>query len=218
MKGINKVDLGYVLDFLYNGEAYIAQEELNNFLDTAQELQMKGLQPNHQDARDNRNTAETKLYTETQFNVMKETEDTLHQESILDSLEELADSFDNSKDVILIPTEEDDLEKLNIELDLRLEQMIQKNEKLWHCKLCGKRSKQKSHIKQHAEVHIEGLTHSCHVCSKTSATRHSLRLHMSISHSEVSTSTTCRFCGKTGLNKNALRNHKFNGCLLYAVK
>ena len=43
MKGINRVELEYVLQFLYNG-VYIAQEELQTFLETAQELQVKGLQ------------------------------------------------------------------------------------------------------------------------------------------------------------------------------
>merc|ERR1712096_324891 len=44
LKEIKSVELEHVIDFLYNGEAYIAQEELNSFLETAQELQIKGLQ------------------------------------------------------------------------------------------------------------------------------------------------------------------------------
>merc|ERR1719186_2180076 len=35
LKGINRVELEHVVDFLYNGEAFIAQEELNKFLETA---------------------------------------------------------------------------------------------------------------------------------------------------------------------------------------
>ena len=49
LKGIQRVELEYVIDFLYNGEAYIAQEELNKFLEIAQELQVKGLQSTHHD-------------------------------------------------------------------------------------------------------------------------------------------------------------------------
>ena len=44
LKGINKVVLEYILSFLYNGETFVAQEELNTFLKTAQELQVKGFQ------------------------------------------------------------------------------------------------------------------------------------------------------------------------------
>ena len=42
LKGISNADLDNVIDFLYNGEAFITQEELKMFLDTAQELQVKG--------------------------------------------------------------------------------------------------------------------------------------------------------------------------------
>merc|ERR1719186_1887879 len=51
LKGIRKVELEYVVDFLYNGEAYIAQEKLNKFLETAEELKIKGLQTNDEDER-----------------------------------------------------------------------------------------------------------------------------------------------------------------------
>ena len=46
LKGIKKEELLNVIDFLYNGEANVAQEDLTSFLETAQELQVKGLQNN----------------------------------------------------------------------------------------------------------------------------------------------------------------------------
>ena len=49
LKGIKRVELEHVIDFLYNGEANIGQEELNNFLETAQELGVKGLLSNGKD-------------------------------------------------------------------------------------------------------------------------------------------------------------------------
>ena len=44
LKGIQKVEFEYIVNFLYNGEAYIAQEELNKILEPGQDLQVKGLQ------------------------------------------------------------------------------------------------------------------------------------------------------------------------------
>ena len=52
LKGIKRVELEHVVDFLYNGEAHIAQEELKNFLETAQELQVKGLQTTYENKCD----------------------------------------------------------------------------------------------------------------------------------------------------------------------
>ena len=44
LKGINSAELDHVTDFLYNGETFITQEELQMFLETAKESQTKGLQ------------------------------------------------------------------------------------------------------------------------------------------------------------------------------
>merc|ERR1719210_1895920 len=44
LKGIRKDQLETVIDFIYNGEAYITQKELEIFLETGKDLQVKGLQ------------------------------------------------------------------------------------------------------------------------------------------------------------------------------
>ena len=49
LKGIGRPELEHILDFLYNGEAFVAQEELDKFLGTAQELKVKGLQNNEEE-------------------------------------------------------------------------------------------------------------------------------------------------------------------------
>ena len=51
-KGTRSIELESVIDFLYNGEAYVDQEQLRKFLETAQELQVKGLQSNLEDERE----------------------------------------------------------------------------------------------------------------------------------------------------------------------
>ena len=43
LRGVNYSDLVSILDFIYNGEVNVAQEELNSFLAVAEELQIKGL-------------------------------------------------------------------------------------------------------------------------------------------------------------------------------
>merc|ERR1719186_2057738 len=68
LKGIKGVELALVVDFLYNGEVYIAQEELNTFLEAAQELQVKGLQSNQEENESAPNqTVETKSDIESQY-------------------------------------------------------------------------------------------------------------------------------------------------------
>jgi len=43
LRGVTYNDLNSILDFIYNGEVNVAQEELNSFLAVAEELQIKGL-------------------------------------------------------------------------------------------------------------------------------------------------------------------------------
>jgi len=43
LRGVTYNDLTSILDFIYNGEVNVAQEELNSFLAVAEELQIKGL-------------------------------------------------------------------------------------------------------------------------------------------------------------------------------
>ena len=43
LKGVKLNNLQSVLDFIYGGEANVAQEELNSFLAVAEELKVKGL-------------------------------------------------------------------------------------------------------------------------------------------------------------------------------
>ena len=44
LKGVSKAELEPVLDFLYNGEAFVAQEKLKLFIKTGKDLQVKGLE------------------------------------------------------------------------------------------------------------------------------------------------------------------------------
>ena len=95
LKGINSAELEHVTDFLYNGETFITQEELKMFLETAKELQIKGLQGDLQGM--GQNESET----------MNENNEIDDQESILDSLTGFADSFD-AQDGTLDRIEEND--------------------------------------------------------------------------------------------------------------
>ena len=49
MKGVKASSLTVIIDFLYLGEANVFQEELDNFLALAEELQLKGLEGNSEE-------------------------------------------------------------------------------------------------------------------------------------------------------------------------
>ena len=144
LKGINRIELEYVVDFLYNSEVYIAQEDLSKFLEAAQELQVKGLQSKEEEECGENPTVKTDIPMCTHPRAKSEVEpnftekktqnirnrDTSQQERIFKSLEELGETFDTS-DVAFVQTDEVNLVlNTNLELDLQIQQMIEKNEGL----------------------------------------------------------------------------------------
>merc|ERR1712153_174024 len=90
LKGISSTALEAVMDFLYNGEAFITQEYLTHFLGTAKELQIKGLLGDlegigEKTSANHKSTKQSGEYNE------KETESEIYknnesQESILNSM------------------------------------------------------------------------------------------------------------------------------------
>ena len=80
-----------------------------------------------------------------------------------------------------------DVEKIemnsNSDLDLQILELIEKSwNGVWKCKVCGKTTKQLCHIKEHAETHIEGMSHACNICNKMFPNRKSLRNHTYKNH------------------------------------
>ena len=69
LKGISSAKLEPVIEFLYNGETFITQEEVKVFIDTGKELQVKGLEgeltgieDNHDKKQDNSYFSENEEY------------------------------------------------------------------------------------------------------------------------------------------------------------
>ena len=93
MLGLNNE---HVADFLYNGEAFIMQEELKMFLETAQELQVKGLQGELQGICPKVSEKQNSSYHDTTYEEKnaRSNEDIVCLESVLNSFEELPNSFD----------------------------------------------------------------------------------------------------------------------------
>ena len=193
LKGIKRADLEHIIEFLYNGEAFVAQEELNIFLETAKELQVKGLQSNTLD--DLKQTENNEISSESHYEAMEgncpspkdEVNDVSGDALALKTEQENVDHFEvdlemvtsDPDDSFVDQQEEGSIEVItNAELDLQIESVIVKNEGMWQCKVCGKTTKIKQHMKYHAEKHIPGQSHTCPVCNKVFATRNSMKSHL----------------------------------------
>ena len=64
------------------------------------------------------------------------------------------------------------------ELDNKILEYIEKDPAgFWKCTVCGKMDKKTTNIKEHVELHFEGLTFTCKYCEKSFRSRNILRNH-----------------------------------------
>ena len=75
--------------------------------------------------------------------------------------EELTDALDPIAVVSIKYEDESPPASTVADLDIQIEQMSEKIDGLWKCKVCGKSAKHKSNLKDHAETHVKGIAHTC---------------------------------------------------------
>ena len=185
MKGLKAKNMLALVDFIYHGEANIFQEDLNDFLTLAEELQLKGLSGSSKADEIEENVEHEnyvnsmklgfKTYLKSQTAVYKEKPSynyppqLSHEERTVSILNEF-----NTSDTLVENTEE---------LEVKIKCMLKKIEGKWCCTVCQKNSIHRHHIVQHIEAnHIEGISHSCNQCGKVSRSRSALAVHKSFYH------------------------------------
>merc|ERR1712129_20500 len=186
LNGIDKTELGLILEFLYTGEASIRQEDIDSFLKFTEDLKISGLKSYNNKPRIDGN----------HFSDIAEEVDT----NLLNTSK--PDTF--KLEII----EEVTNKQLESRLDAIIDEKSIKGKGVWQCKDCGKTLNKRGNLKHHIEaVHIENVSHSCQFCNKTSQTRHSLNVHIHDYHRSALT-FSCKVCNTHDLSKRQFRQHK----------
>ena len=68
------------------------------------------------------------------------------------------------------------------EIDQKTEELYEKKDKIFSCLACEYTSQRKEHIRRHIEVHFDGISYTCSLCSKEFRSKNSLIKHKSILH------------------------------------
>ena len=187
MRGIKGKDVEAILDFIYHGEANIFQEDLNDFLALAEELQIKGLigiqieneEPIEEKKvlRENHKRAETKHPLKTKPEAKRVNSENFIKEHNTDSKPLV---ITESHLMIFKNATKEEVEAKIISLLEKVGDGISN----WKCTVCGKIAKIKQNIKTHIETHLEGLSYPCNLCGKVSRTSNGLNLHISTYHNK----------------------------------
>ncbi len=179
LDGITSTDLDNILNYIYDGEVNIYQDDLDRFLAVAQRFKLEGLLGNPQEQQEEEHLVGEKPHGKPNSAPFKPE----------NYAENLNPNINN--DWQLAPVSNDDSkismskeEKQN--LDGKVNQYVERREDgFFYCKICGKSAKQKIVVKNHIEAkHLEGIEIPCPICGKIFRSRHSLIQHSFNSHKQ----------------------------------
>ena len=185
MRGVKSDDLMAIVDFLYCGEANVFQENLDSFLEIAEELQLEGLMGKPE---------EEKIATKNErfaLPALKKVKPEGHkgEANFLDSGREpnFSEEITTNGTVAVTSYVSGDMKELDEKCATLMDKISTKNahgQPLYRCKVCGKEAingVMKGHIEA---THLEGVSIPCNFCEKTFRSRNSLKNHIFVHHKE----------------------------------
>ena len=165
LNGVSSSELSSILDYIYNGEIQIYQEQLDNFLLIAQRFQLEGLVQGKEVADSKLESKQNDHFAENYGMELQTTE------------------IERDFKVARTPKERIIVESANFEsiedLDKKIEEMIERQPDGKHiCLPCGKILRCRAYALEHAEIHMDGLSFPCQHCDKTFRSRTTQRQHV----------------------------------------
>ena len=181
LEGISSVEVKYILDYIYQGEVLLNQEELDRFVTVASRLKIEGLIVTEEEVK------EPQLPPEIQPSVVKKppaSSSSIKQKRVKTepSKSQSFPNFTIEKNVLL-PTES----MQNFQNILAFSEVDQKiNENFYMnpnssftCSICGLTKKRLSDIQTHVEHHLhQQVFLPCQSCGNTFKTRSLLSKHL----------------------------------------
>ena len=151
------------MEYIYEGEVQVYQDDIEDLLSIADKLKINGLSGNQ--------------------NLMKEENISGNDEDIATHIDGNSIVSEFTDDIKMTKTRQKSEHSVTLVGDLYTEakqavdELIMKEGELWMCKNCGKRAKYNTQIRNHAEIHIDGLSFPCPLCEDTFRSRSLLAKH-----------------------------------------
>ena len=176
LEAISSEEIVNILDYIYNGEVKIYQEGLDRFLQIAQRFQLQGLigEESHSkkdDIKDQAVDFDNKIpsWDNAQSNI---------ENNLVAEIPRRKVQLNTKVERSVIPLLDNEITTNLEELDNKISEYIEKDPAgFWKCTVCGKMDKKTTNIKEHVEIHVEGLTFPCKYCEKSFRSRNILRNH-----------------------------------------
>ena len=169
LRGLKSKDLTAIVDFLYHGEIKIDQDNLHDFLEIAEEFQLKGLIGVKEDFGNQsaikENHVVNKYLAEKKSKEQQLVTDKEQYYIPNPSLIKL--EFEDY--VAVEPTDLVNVNEME-NLEQKIKDMLDTTSAIWKCTVCGKNASAakdgRRNLKRHIQTHTEGLTYTCNICGK----------------------------------------------------
>ena len=174
MRGVKATELAAIVDFIYQGEANIFQEQLENFLTLAEELELKGLSGSTEEVVSEFPPKQEHFQDRQRTNFNREN----NRNGGLASKAEYQGAMIPIHGEVL-PMKPKSRQSVQIEPDTmaKIDSIIVKRADGYSCTNCEYTSKHMGHMREHVEKHIEGLEYPCNSCDRVLRSSLSLRNH-----------------------------------------
>ena len=153
LSGVDSSNLQLILNYIYEGEVQLYQEQLDLFLNVAQKLQISGLLGGNKEGD----------------NIYEEPDQFYNHPKIQEELSSLVKSENDS----YLVESKSKVNPISVighnqeEVNQKMNEILVRELDMYKCTVCGKFSKDSSNMKRHVEVHIDGLSYQCSLCDKT---------------------------------------------------
>ena len=175
LNGVDYKVLNHILDYIYEGEVQLYQEDLNNFLDVAAKLKINGLIEGEEE-RDLKEKEQDE-----NLEILEDTQSSYRKDIGLNQNFEVKTRVGKADRTISVVAEQGTNSGFE-EAKRAVDELVKKVGDIWVCKTCDKHAKCKGDINKHAEIHIEGLSFPCQMCGDTFRSRNLLIKHKSRKH------------------------------------
>ena len=186
MRGMKSEDLVAIVDFLYLGETNVYQENLDSFLNIAEELNLKGLNQGEKNKIGDHDLQKSHSLKDKNRSYETKTTPTIPITNTV--CFESSNKQISTESALAIPKLEfmgelHELDETIKTMMLSCENLIPNGKsKSWKCKVCGKEGSN-TNTKDHIEAnHIDGINVPCEPCQNNFKSRHSLRSHQDRYH------------------------------------
>merc|ERR1712133_133738 len=155
LTGVNSKELDFVIDYIYDGEVQIFQEDLNKFLAIAKILKIEGLAEHPL----NQNDKNSQSFSNLSF--PKTEEEEVDEKPTADFLKVEFPGENESKEKRRKKRRSVNVSTSIIDVKEAIEQLITNKEDVFECRNCGKTTTRIGDLRKHVEIHIDGLSYKC---------------------------------------------------------